>query len=57
MNIFLAVAFSFVFTIEKAKNSGVGVTVLMGFTFFMGLMLTPLLTRTLGFSIGGGSRD
>jgi modulator of FtsH protease len=28
------------------------VFVLLGFTFFMGLMLTPILTRTLGYSNG-----
>jgi modulator of FtsH protease len=27
--------------------------VLLGFTFFMGLMLTPILTYTLGFANGG----
>jgi modulator of FtsH protease len=51
--VFMAVAFGFIFAIEKTKNSGVGVAVLLGFTFFMGLMLAPLLTRTLGFSNGG----
>lgn len=51
--LFLAVAWGFIWGIEKNKNSGVGVGLLLGFTFFMGLMLTPLLTRTLGFSNGG----
>ena len=51
--IFMAVAFGFMYAIEKTKNSGLGVAVLLGFTFFMGLMLTPLLTRTLGYSNGG----
>lgn len=51
--IFLAIAFGFMFAIEKTKHSAVGVAVLLGFTFFMGLMLTPLLTYTLGFSNGG----
>src|SRR5471032_2251346 len=51
--IFMAVAFGFMFAIEKTKNSGLGVAVLLGFTFFMGLMLTPILTRTLGYSNGG----
>jgi len=51
--IFLAVAFGFMFAIEKTKHSAVGVAVLLGFTFFMGLMLTPLLTHTLGYSNGG----
>lgn len=51
--LFLAVAFGFMWAIEKNKDSGVGVLLLLGFTFMMGLMLTPLLTRTLGYSNGG----
>ncbi|RZJ84375.1 MAG: Bax inhibitor-1/YccA family protein [Massilia sp.] len=51
--IFLAIAFSFMFAIEKTKHSALGVAVLLGFTFFMGLMLTPLLRHTLGYSNGG----
>lgn len=51
--VFMAVAYGFIWGIEKNKNSGLGVGLLLGFTFFMGLMLTPLLTRTLGFSNGG----
>ena len=53
MLLFLAIAFGFIFAIQKTKNSGLGVAVLLGFTFFMGLMLTPILTRTLGYSNGG----
>ena len=51
--LFLAIAFGFFLAIEKTKHWGLGVAVLLGFTFFMGLMLTPLLTRTLGYSNGG----
>ncbi|KQW97216.1 hypothetical protein ASC94_10555 [Massilia sp. Root418] len=51
--VFMAVAYGFIWGIEKNKHSGLGVGLLLGFTFFMGLMLTPLLTRTLGFSNGG----
>ncbi|TWI66403.1 modulator of FtsH protease [Pseudoduganella lurida] len=51
--LFLGIAFGFIWAIEKNKHSGAGVALLLGFTFFMGLMLTPLLTRTLGFSNGG----
>ena len=51
--VFLAGAFGFIWAIEKNKESGVGVALLLGFTFFMGLMLTPLLSRILGFSNGG----
>ena len=50
--IFMAIAFGFFWAIEKNKNSGVGVALLLGFTFFMGLMMTPLLTRTLGYANG-----
>jgi len=50
--IFLAVAFGFMWAIEKNKESGLGVALLLGFTFFMGLMLAPLLTHTLNYSNG-----
>jgi len=50
--IFMAVAFGFIFAIEKTKNSAAGVPVLLGFTFVMGLMMSPLIQRTLGFSNG-----
>jgi modulator of FtsH protease len=52
MLLFFAIAFGFMFAIEKTKNSAAGVPVLLGFTFFMGLMLAPLLRHTLGFSNG-----
>jgi modulator of FtsH protease len=52
MLLFFAVAFGFIFAIEKTKNSAAGVPVLLGFTFFMGLMLAPLLRHTLGFANG-----
>lgn len=51
--IFMAIAFGFIFAIQKTKDSALGVAVLLGFTFFMGLMLTPLLRHTLGYSNGG----
>lgn len=49
---FLAIAFGFFYAIEKTKNSGLGVAVLLGFTFFMGLMLSRLIGLILGFSNG-----
>lgn len=49
---FLAIAFGFFYAIEKTKNSGLGVVVLLGFTFFMGLMLSRLIGHVLGFSNG-----
>jgi modulator of FtsH protease len=51
--LFLGIAFGFMWAIEKNKDSGAGVALLLGFTFFMGLMLTPLLMRTLSFANGG----
>jgi modulator of FtsH protease len=50
--VFFAGAFGLMFAIEKFKNSGVGVALLLGFTFFMGLMLSRLLAAVLGFSNG-----
>jgi modulator of FtsH protease len=52
MILFLAVAFGFIYAIEKTKNSATGVPVLLGFTFFMGLMMSPLIQHTLGFKNG-----
>ncbi len=50
--VFMAVAFGFFYAIERFKNSGVGVALLLGFTFFMGLMLSRLIGMILGFSNG-----
>ncbi|AQW28933.1 Bax inhibitor-1/YccA family protein [Ralstonia syzygii subsp. celebesensis] len=50
--IFMGVAFGFFYAIERFKNSGVGVALLLGFTFFMGLMLSRLIGMILGFSNG-----
>ena len=50
--LFLAIAFGFFFAIEKTKNSPLGVAFLLGFTFFMGLMLSRLLGFVLGMSNG-----
>ena len=50
--VFLVGAFGFMFAIEKYKNSSAGVGLLLGFTFFMGLMLSRLLAAILGLSNG-----
>ncbi|MDH4482274.1 MAG: Bax inhibitor-1 family protein [Rhodoferax sp.] len=50
--LFFAGAFGFVYAIERTKNSGIGVPVLLGFTFFMGLVLSRLIESTLGFKNG-----
>ena len=51
--VFMGVAFAFMWGIERSKNSGLGVALLLGFTFFMGLMLSRILQYALGFSNGG----
>jgi modulator of FtsH protease len=50
--LFLAIAFGFMFAIEKTKNSAAGIAVLLGFTFFMGLMLSRMLGVVLGLANG-----
>lgn len=49
---FLAGTFGFVYAIEKNKDSAVGIAFLLGFTFFMGLMLSRLIAMVLGFKNG-----
>jgi modulator of FtsH protease len=51
--LFLGIAWGFMWAIEKNKDSGVGVALLLGFTFFMGLMLSRILQVALGFANGG----
>jgi modulator of FtsH protease len=50
--VFLGGAFGFMYAIEKTKNSASGVPVLLGFTFFMGLMLSRMIAMVLGFKNG-----
>ena len=50
--VFLGGAFGFIYAIEKTKHSAKGVPVLLGFTFFMGLMLSRLIAMVLGFKNG-----
>jgi modulator of FtsH protease len=51
--LFLGIAWGFMWGIQKNKDSGVGVALLLAFTFFMGLMLSRILQVALGFSNGG----
>ena len=44
--------FGFIYAIEKTKNSATGVPILLGFTFFMGLMISSLIAAVLGFKNG-----
>ncbi|MEP7157019.1 MAG: Bax inhibitor-1/YccA family protein [Betaproteobacteria bacterium] len=50
--LFLGIAFGFFYAIEKTKNSAWGVAILLGFTFFMGLMMSRLLGVVLQMSNG-----
>jgi modulator of FtsH protease len=50
--VFLGGAFAFMFAIEKTKNSAAGVPILLGFTFFMGLMLSRMVGMVLGLANG-----
>ena len=50
--LFLAIAFGFMFGIERTKNSGWGIVLLLAFTFFMGLLLSRMLGVVLGLSNG-----
>jgi len=52
MLVFFGGAFGFMYAIEKTKNSASGVPVLLGFTFFMGLMLSRMIGMVLGFKNG-----
>jgi modulator of FtsH protease len=48
----LAGVFGFIYAIERTKESAAGVYVLLGFTFFMGLMLSRMIAMVLGFKNG-----
>ncbi len=50
--VFFGGAFGFIYAIEKTKNSAAGVPILLGFTFFMGLMLSRMIGMILGFKNG-----
>lgn len=52
MILFFAVAFGLMFMIERNKDSGVGVALLLLFTFFMGVMLSRMIGMVLGLSNG-----
>lgn len=48
----LAIFYGWIFAIEKNRDSGLGVALLLGFTLFMGLLLGPLFQKVLGFRNG-----
>lgn len=53
MLLFLAMAWGMMWGITRNKDSGLGVALLLGFTFLMGVMLGPILQVSLGFRNGG----
>ena len=50
--VFLGGAWGFMWAIQKNRNSGAGVALLLGFTFFMGVMLSRLVGMVLGMGNG-----
>jgi modulator of FtsH protease len=48
----LAIFYGWIFAIERNRDSGVGVALLLGFTLFMGLLLGPLFQQVLGLRNG-----
>jgi modulator of FtsH protease len=53
--IFMAVAFGFFWAIEKNKETGIGVLLLLAFTFFMGIMMSRLVGFTLNSYSNGAT--
>ncbi len=52
MIVFMVGAFGLIYAIEKNKNSPAAVPLLLGFTFFMGLMLSRMIGMVLGLGNG-----
>src|SRR5688572_17350143 len=50
--VLLAVIYGMFFAIEKNRNSGLAVGLLLSLTFFLGIVLGPLLQTALGLSNG-----
>lgn len=52
IGLFFAFFYGMVYLIEKNRYNNTGVKLLMVFTFGMGIMLTPVLGRAIGYSNG-----
>lgn len=52
IGLFFVFFYGMTFAIEKNRYSNTGVALLMVFTFGMGIMLTPILGRAIGYSNG-----
>jgi modulator of FtsH protease len=50
--VILAVFYGWIWAIERNRDSGVGLALLLGFTFFLGLLLGPLFQTVLGLRNG-----
>ena len=50
--VFFGGAFGLMYLVNRFKDSAAGVAALLGFTFFMGMMLSNLIGYALGFSNG-----
>lgn len=50
----LAVMIGFIYAIEKNKTSAAGIPILLGFTFFMGIVMSSLLSMVLSKADGAG---
>jgi len=48
----LGIFYGWIYAIERNRESGLGVVLLLGFTLFLGVLLGPLLHRVLGFRNG-----
>jgi modulator of FtsH protease len=51
--VLLAIIYGMFFAIEKNRDNGLGVALLLGLTFFLGVMLGPILQVATGFRNGG----
>ncbi len=51
--VLLAIIYGMFFAIEKNRNSSLGVALLLGLTFFLGIILGPLFQVALGLRNGG----
>jgi FtsH-binding integral membrane protein len=51
--VIIGVFYGWIYAIERNRDSSLGVGLLLGFTFFLGLLLAPLLQSVLRFGNGG----
>jgi FtsH-binding integral membrane protein len=49
----IAIFYGWIYAIERNRDSTLGLGLMLGFTFFMGLLLGPLLQMALGLKNGG----